>query len=124
MATDNQKTRNAIKEAYELQEENSRMRKILKENETRLKNILWQLEKDQVGRLGNYELKKRIISRDVISSEKFRAKWPEVFNRIAKITLKDARAEDCISEEELNEVCSSSETVAWKILFYGQTGGK
>jgi hypothetical protein len=107
-----------FKEAFEIQEEIAREKKAIKEKEWLLQNLLWQLEKENVGRLGDYERKKKITIKRIISSEKFRARWPELFNKLAKVTLKDAQAE--VREVELNEVCSTFEQVSWKIIFYGR----
>ena len=70
-------TEAAIKEAFEVQEEIARERKALREKEALLQNLLWQLEKENVGRLGDYERKQKVVSRAVIISERFRARWPE-----------------------------------------------
>jgi hypothetical protein len=59
----------------------------------------------------------------VIISERFRARWPELFTSLAKVTLKDAR-EAKIPEAELMEACDSIEQVSWKILFFGQGKGR
>jgi hypothetical protein len=107
-----------LKEAFEIQEEIARERKALRENEALLQNLLWQLEKENVGRLGDYERKRKVVSRAVIISERFRARWPEEFARLAKVTLKDAR-EANIPEAELMEACDSTEQVSWKIIFLG-----
>ena len=108
-----------LQEAFEVQEEIARERKALKEKEALLQNLLWQLEKENVGRQGDYERKRKIVSRAVIISERFRARWPEEFARLAKVTLKDAR-EANIPEAELMEACDSTEQVSWKIVYRGR----
>ena len=107
-----------LKEAFEVQERIARQRKALKAEEALLKNLLLQLEKENVGRAGDYERKRKVVRRAVIVSERFRARWPEVFARIAKVTLKDAR-EAKIPETELMEACDTTEKVSWKIIFFG-----
>lgn len=116
-------TKAVLKEAFEVQEEIARERKALRDKETLLQNLLWQLEKENVGRLGDYERKRKVVSRDVIISERFRARWPELFTSLAKVTLKDAR-EAKVPEAELMEACDSTEQVSWKILFFGNGKGR
>ena len=112
-----------LKEAFEVQEEITRERKALREKEALLQNLLWQLENENVGRLGDYERKRKVVNRAVIISERFRASWPELFTSLAKVTLKDAR-EANIPEAELMEACDSTEQVSWKIIFFGQGKGR
>ena len=107
-----------LQEAFEVQERITRQRKALKAEEALLKNLLWQLEKENVGRVGDYERKRKVVNRAVIVSERFRARWPEVFNKLAKVTLKDARGAE-IPEAELMEACDSTEQVSWKIIYTG-----
>lgn len=116
-------TAKTLKEAFEVQETIAKARKALKVQEDRLKNLLWQLEQAEVGRLGDYERKRKVVNRDVIISERFRASWPELFTSLAKVTLKDAR-EANIPEAELMEACDSTEQVSWKIIFFGQGKGR
>jgi hypothetical protein len=113
----------AIQEAYRIQEEITAERKALKEKEILLANLHWQLESAKVGRLGDYERQAKVVSRQVIISERFRAKWPEVFARIAKVTLKDAREQEEVTEAELTEVCDTTEQRSWRIFYYGNLGG-
>lgn len=108
-----------LQEAFEVQERITRQRKALRAEEALLKNLLWQLEKENVGRAGDYERKRKVVSRAVIVPERFRARWPEVFARIAKVTLKDAREAE-IPEADLMEACDCTEQVSWKIIFFGQ----
>jgi hypothetical protein len=56
-----------LKEAFEVQEEIARERKALRENEALLQILLWQLENENVGRLGDYERKRKVVSRAVMS---------------------------------------------------------
>ena len=107
-----------LQEAFEVQERITRQRKALKAEEALLKNLLLQLEKENVGRAGDYERKRKVVRRAVIVSERFRARWPEVLARIAKVTLKDAREAE-IPEAELMEACDTTEKVSWKIIFFG-----
>jgi len=107
-----------LQEAFEVQERITRQRKALRAEEALLKNLLLQLEKENVGRAGDYERKRKVVRRAVIVSERFRARWPEVFARIAKGTLKDARGAE-IPEAELIEAWDTTEQVSWKIIFFG-----
>lgn len=111
---------NILKEAFQIQQEMALQRKALREKEALLQNLLWQLEKENVGRIGDYERMRKVVSRAFIVSEKFRARWPDEFARIAKVTLKDAR-EAGIPEAGLMEACESIEQVSWKIVYYGRS---
>ena len=105
-----------IKEAYELQEKIRMQRKALKANEDNLKTLLEVLDLEKVTKAGPYERKPKIVSRRSIVPELFRARWPDLFDRLAKISLKDAEEE--VRGEELNEVCNTIEIVSWKIIFH------
>ncbi len=106
-----------LAEAYEVQESIARMRKNLKAKEELYRGLMERLAMSDVGRVGDYERRRRVISRRVIRSDAFRAAWPELFNQIAKVTLKDA--EKAVPEEELNSVCDTVESERWRIMFYG-----
>ena len=63
-----------LQEAFEVQERITRQRKALRAEEALLKNLLLQLEKENVGRAGDYERKRKVVRRAVIVSERFRAR--------------------------------------------------
>jgi hypothetical protein len=110
-----------IKEAFGLQEKIRKQRKELKTNEQHLKMLLEVLDLEHVTRAGDYERRQKITCRRSILSEPFRARWPEHFNRLARVTLKDALRE--LPEAELNQVCQIEEQITWEIASHKLPGG-
>ncbi len=111
----------AIAEAFELQEKIRRQRKELREDEKRLSTLLEALDLEHVTRAGDYERRQKTSCRRSIISEAFRARWPEAFNRLARVTLKDALRE--LPEAEVSECCQVDELVTWEIVSYRLPGG-
>lgn len=59
----------------------------------------------KVQRSGEYEVTEAIVQKKrQIISDKFRKKWPKLFNRLATVTMKAAR-EEGIGEDDLEAVC-------------------
>ncbi|VVB69501.1 Uncharacterised protein [uncultured archaeon] len=110
-----------IREAFELQERIKKQRKELKANEGRLRTLLEVLDLEHVTRAGDYERRQKISCRRTIISESFRARWPEHFNRLAKVTLKDALRE--LPEAEIEECCQVEEQITWEIVSHKLPGG-
>ena len=111
----------ALKDAYELQEEITRLKKVIREKDAVYKSIMDDLEAENVSRAGDYGRKKKVTLRRSVISDKFRENWPEVFYRLAKVSLKDA--EGVLTPDALEDVCTVSESISWKIQFYGQGKG-
>jgi hypothetical protein len=59
---------NILKEAFQIQQEIATQRKALREKEALLQNLLWQLEKENVGRIGDYERMRKVVRRAFIVS--------------------------------------------------------
>lgn len=109
-----------IKEAFELQEIIRKQRKELRANENMLKTLMEALDLEKVMQAGPYERRQKVSCRRSISSEAFRARWPEVFNRLAKVTLKDALRE--LPEGEVEQCCQVDEVVTWEIVSHWRPG--
>jgi len=110
-----------IEEAYELQEIIRKQRKELKANESLLRTLLDVLELEKVTNAGPFERRQKISCRRSIISESFRARWPEHFNRLARVTLKDALRE--LPEAEIEECCQVEEQIIWEIISHKLLGG-
>ncbi len=112
----------AITEAFELQEKIRKQRKELRENERHLSTLLEVLDLAHITRAGDFERRQKVSCRRSIISEEFRARWPEAFNRLARITLKDALRE--LPEAEVVQCCQVDELVTWEIVSYRLPGSK
>ena len=100
-----------LAEAYEVQESIARMRKNLKAKEELYRGLMERLAMSDVGRVGDYERRRRVISRRVIRSDAFRAAWPELFNQ-CEVTLKDAEG----SRRKVIRLRHRGQR--WRIMFY------
>ena len=69
---------------------------------------------EHVTQAGPYERRQKITCSRSIISESFRARWPEPFNRLARVTLKDALRE--LPEVEIEECCQVEEQITWEIV--------
>lgn len=112
----------AITEAFELQEKIRKQRKELRENERHLSTLLEALDLAEVTRAGDYERRQKVSCRRSIISEAFRARWPEAFNRLARVTLKDALRELPVAEVE--QCCQMDDLISWEIVSYRLPGSK
>lgn len=110
----------AIKEAWELQESIRKRRAQLKRDEEHLQNLFETLAILKVTRIGKLEVQPRVSSRRQIVSERFLAIWPDLFNKIAKVNIKDALT--VIDENELNQVCEVRQIASWEIISYAKPG--
>ena len=72
-----------LQEAFELQERITRQRKALKVDEALLKISYGNSKRRTWAVWETTQRKRKVVSRAVIVSERFRARWPEVFARIA-----------------------------------------
>lgn len=98
----------ALVKAFKLQEELRKMRKEIRDIEAEYDTIMGSLIDANVGRIGIYELVTKVQHKRAIDSDLFRTKWPGIFNKIAKVTLKDAEAnlrpEDLVEFEKVLKV--------------------
>lgn len=110
-----------IAKAFKLQEELRKRRKELREIEAEYNALMESLVESKVERIGFYELVIKMQKRRAIDSGLFRARWPDIFNKIAKVTLKDAennlRSEELIN---LDEVIKVEQSQRYSIISYEQ----
>jgi len=112
-----QQTREEIlKEAYELQEALKSERQQLKSHEEEYRRLLAIIATYETQRVGPYEAVQTIQRRRYIISELFRKKWPGLFNRFAKVSIKDAKVE--LEENVIDTVCGFNEIVKWEFVFH------
>jgi ATP-dependent DNA helicase RecQ len=90
--------------AYELQETLKKERQQLKLHELEYKRLMDEIIANNVKHIGKYEIIDKVVQKKrFIISDKFREKWPDLFNRIAKVTINAALRE--ITEDDLESVC-------------------
>lgn len=86
-------------------------------HEEEYKELMSEIISSKVQRVGKYEVMDIEVNRKrQIISEKFRAKWPELFDRLATITLKAAREE--IDDKYLEEVCEIKKVIKPAIIIH------
>lgn len=94
-----------IAKAYELQETLKKERQQVRLHEEEYQKLMDLIVSSKVQRLGKYEVTEAIVQKKrQIISDKFRKKWPKLFNRLAMVTIRAAR-EEGIGEYDLEAVC-------------------
>ena len=94
---------NKMVRAYELQELLKKERQILRQHDEEYKALMDQITASGAQKAGNYELTDKVVQRQhFIISERFREKWPDLFNQLAIVKVKDAK--EAIGEEDLEDV--------------------
>ena len=89
--------------AYELQEMLKKERQLVRQHDDEYKALMDQITASGTQQAGNYELTDKVVQRQhFIVSDKFREKWPDLFNQLAIVRVKDAK--EVIEEEDLEEV--------------------
>ena len=109
----------ALERAYELQEIIKKERHQLRQHEDEYKLLMTQISALNVRRVEYYEVIDKVKTRRYIISDLFRARWPDLFNKLAKITIKDAEAE--LPPEDLKSVCEVRETIKQEVVIYEKT---
>ncbi len=90
--------------AYELQETLRKERLQVRLHEEEYQKLMDRIVSSKVRQSGKYEVvDKEVQKKRQIISDKFRARWPELFNRLATVTMKAAREE--IEDKDLEAVC-------------------
>jgi hypothetical protein len=93
--------------AYELQETLKKERQQVRLHEEEYQKLMDLIISSKVLRLREYEVTEAIVQKKrQIISDKFRKKWPKLFNRLATVTMKAAR-EEGIGEHDLEAVCET-----------------
>ena len=106
-----------LKKAYELQEALKREREQLKLHEEEYKKLLAMIATYETRRAGAYEAIQQVKRRRYIISDLFRKKWPGLFNRFAKVSIKDASTE--LEDSAIETVCGANEVIKWEFIFHG-----
>lgn len=89
--------------AYELQEILKKERQLIRQHDEEYKALMDQITASGTQKAGNYELADKIVQRQhFIVSDKFRERWPELFNQLATVKVKDAK--DVIDDKDLETV--------------------
>ncbi|MFZ2471330.1 MAG: hypothetical protein WAW52_05235 [Methanothrix sp.] len=89
--------------AYELQEILKKERQLVRQHDDEYKALMDQITSSGPQKAGNYELTDKVVQRQhFIVSDKFREKWPDLFNQLATVKVKDAK--EVIEEEDLETV--------------------
>jgi len=89
--------------AYELQELLKKERQLIRQHDSEYKTLMDQIAASGTQNAGNYELADKIVQRQhFIVSDKFRERWPDLFNQLATVKVKDAK--EVIDEKDLETV--------------------
>jgi len=89
--------------AYELQEILKKERQLIRQHDEEYKILIDQITASGKQKAGNYELADKVVQRQhFIVSDKFRERWPELFNQLATVKVKDAK--EVIDDKDLETV--------------------
>jgi ATP-dependent DNA helicase RecQ len=103
-----------IARAYELQETLAIERENVRMHDKEYQKLMEQIVASKVQKIGKYEvLDTEVQKKRLIISDKFRERWPELFNQLATVTMKAAR--ERIEESDLEEVCELKIVIKPKI---------
>jgi ATP-dependent DNA helicase RecQ len=113
-----QELMNKMAKAYELQEILKKERQEVRMHEIEYKNLINDILSAKVQQLGEYEVsEKEVQKKRFIISDKFRERWPDLFNKLAKVTVKDAKEE--LDEKDLEDVYGTTIIKGTVIIFHG-----
>ncbi|MFZ2470932.1 MAG: hypothetical protein WAW52_03215 [Methanothrix sp.] len=105
-----------LKRAYELHEVLKSERQQLKLHEEEYKRLLAIITTYETQRIGAYEAIRHVRKRRYIISDLFRKKFPGLFNRLANVTIKDAKTE--LEEDVIDTVCGFAEVINWEFIIH------
>jgi len=89
--------------AYELQEILKKERQLVRQHDEEYKILMDQITASGKQKAGNYELADKVVQRQhFIISDKFRERWPDLFNQLAIVKVKDAK--EVIDDKDLETV--------------------
>jgi hypothetical protein len=76
--------------AYELQEILKKERQLIRQHDEEYKILMDQITASGKQKAGNYELSDKVVQRQhFIVSDKFRERWPDLFNQLATVKVKE-----------------------------------
>lgn len=89
--------------AFELQEILKKERQLVRQHDEEYKLLMDQIASSGLKKAGNYEIDDKIVQRQhFIISDKFRERWPELFNQLATVKVKDAK--EVLKDSDLEAV--------------------
>jgi ATP-dependent DNA helicase RecQ len=115
---DQQELMNKMANAYELQEILKKERLEVRSHEEEYQKLIKEIISAKVQKLGEYEVsEKEVQKKRYIVSDKFRERWPDLFNKLAKVTVKAAK--EVIDEKDLEDVSETRIIKKPVIIFNG-----
>lgn len=101
--------------AYDLQDTLEEERELVRIHNNEYQKLMEQIVASKVQKIGKYEvIDKEVQKKRQIISDKFRERWPDLFNQLATVTMKAAR--ERIKENDLEEVCELKIVIRPKIV--------
>jgi ATP-dependent DNA helicase RecQ len=107
-----------LERAWALQGMIKAQRQNLKQQEAELKEILAGISAKGQSRYGRYGISKKTQQRRAIKSDQFFRLWPQVFLRLAKVSIKDAEAELGKEQLEAAKIFDIKEQVTLEVIRY------
>jgi hypothetical protein len=96
--------------AYELQEVLKRERNQVKTHEKEYNELMDKITRSKVQHIGSYKVVQKAIQKNRhIVSDEFRKRWPDLFNKLARVTIKSAQNE--LNDEDIYAVCEVKEII-------------
>ena len=109
--------------AYDLQYILEEERELVRIHNNEYQNIMEQIVASKLQKIGKYEvIDKEVQKKRQIISDKFRERWPDLFNQLATVTMKAAR--ERIKEKDLEEVCELKIVIKPKIVICQPLGSE
>lgn len=116
---------NIMARAYELQEVLKKERQQVRQHDEEYKRLMDRIASSKVQRAGKYEVVDKEVQRQhFIISDKFRERWPQLFNQLATVKLKDAK--QVLEDTDLEAVLELKTVTKPTIVVHDelQIGGK
>jgi len=103
-----------VAKAYELQETLAVERENVRMHDKEYQKLMEQIVASKVHNIGKYKVVDvEVQKKHQIISDRFRERWPELFNQLATVTMKAAR--ERINESDLEDVCELKIVIRPKI---------
>lgn len=112
-----------LAKAYELQETLKRERQQVRMHEEEYNKLMDDILLSKVQHLGVYAVVQKVVNKNrYIVSDKFRERWPDLFNKLARVTIRSAQKE--LDDEDIYSVCMIKEIIKPVIEIIGDTKSK
>lgn len=106
--------------AYELQEILKKERQLVRQHDEEYKILMDQITASGKQKAGNYELADKVVNRQhFIISDKFRERWPDLFNQLAIVKVKDAK--EVIDDKDLETVWEMKIVTKPVVILHNET---